>query len=417
MMSRRSAECGSHRLPAVLATLLMLSGPGCASVSLLNLKTDKVAMADAAHPAIEILAIWQAAEGPGPKGIPVRGFAGQIFFFSQDRETPVAVDGEARIYVFDDHGTSQQQVQPLHQYDFDRASWTAHLQNSKIGPTYGVFIPYPRNDYHQAVCSLRIRFSAPKTRPLYSPSSTIVLPGPPLKPEAEVAQVSPLDSLAKKLQAQPQRTWQKPNLGTEPTPLNLAAQQTPNQLAPGQLAPSQSPADTLPPDQLSRTRFAPAQVALAQATAAQMAAANQPTQQFADPSQTQMNQTQMVPTPIGGPTGSYTNGRYTSIQTGQAARANSILQTSATTADPIPMAPAEFGGSQETPLGYANSGQPGVVPPSGRIRLQAAAPLVTHAYWSSESAGSGNAENVPSGEVQPPQSFSHQNHPLADQEQ
>jgi hypothetical protein len=207
----------------------MLSGPGCASVTLLNFKTEKVPTADAEHPAIEILAIWQAAEGPGPKGIPVRGFAGQIFFFTQDRAAPVAVDGTARIYIFDDHGTVEEQARPLHQYDFDRGSWAAHLQSSKLGPTYGVFVPYPRNDYHQAICSLRVRFSAPKNRPLYSASSTIALPGPPLNPETAIptVQASPLDGLTKKLQARPQqaaRPWQNPTLGTGPKPFNTDPQ-------------------------------------------------------------------------------------------------------------------------------------------------------------------------------------------------
>jgi hypothetical protein len=202
-------------------------------MQLLNLKTDKVPTADAEHPAIEVLAVWQAAEGPGIGGIPTRGFAGQLFFFTQDRAAPVAVDGKARIYVFDDHGSAEQQTRPLRQFDFDRQSWTAHLQSSKLGPTYGVFIPYPRNDYHQAICSLRIRFTpTTKGRPLFSTSSTIVLPGPPLKPEAEMAHASPLDSLAKKLQSQSLKAAWKPALvdtDARPFAMNpqIAGAQTP----------------------------------------------------------------------------------------------------------------------------------------------------------------------------------------------
>ncbi len=224
--SKAESGRGSRRLPALLAAVLMVSGPGCASLQLLNLKTEKIPAADAEHPAIEILAVWQAAEGPGPGGIPTRGFAGQIFFFTQDRAQPVAVDGKARIYVFDDHGSNEQQARPLRQFDFDRQSWAAHLQNSKLGPTYGVFIPYPREDYHQAICSLRIRFTAPKGRPLFSQSSTIVLPGPPLSPPTEVTQNSRLDALAKKLQAQAQTkpAWTPRQLNTDPNPIAMNPQ-------------------------------------------------------------------------------------------------------------------------------------------------------------------------------------------------
>jgi hypothetical protein len=235
-------------LPAALAVLLIFTGSGCASFTLLNLKGEKLPTADAAHPAIEVLAIWQAAEGPGAGGIPTRGFAGQIFFFTQDHAAPVVVDGKARIYIFDDHGTAQQQARPLHQFDFDPESWRAHLQNSKLGPTYGVFIPYPRSDYHQAVCSLRIRFTSATGAPLYSASSTIVLPGPPLK--TETVQASPLDSLAKKLQqrSQTSQPWRTPVIDTEPKPFN----NDPGIVATQYLVPSGAGPSTIPSGQQER---------------------------------------------------------------------------------------------------------------------------------------------------------------------
>jgi hypothetical protein len=241
MMSPRSLNRRAARaLPAVCAAILMVTGPGCASLDLFNFK-DKVPTADAEHPAIEVLAIWQAAEGPGLGGVPTRGFAGQIFFFTQDRAQPVAVDGKARIYVFDDHGTVEQQARPLRQFDFDRQSWTAHLQSSKLGPTYGVFIPYPSNDYHQAVCSLRVRFTPMKGRPLYSQASTIVLPGPPAKSEPETAQATPLDNLAKKLQTRTARTWSTRAADTEPRPLSQNSQFAAAQPAPASVATPDAP--------------------------------------------------------------------------------------------------------------------------------------------------------------------------------
>ena len=154
-------------LPALLAAVLMLSGPGCASMQLLNLKTDKVPTADAEHPAIEVLAVWQAAEGPGIGGIPTRGFAGQIFFFTQDRGHPWPSMAKLASTSSTTTALPSNRREPLRQFDFDRQSWTAHLQSSKLGPTYGVFIPYPREDYHQAVCSLRIRLHTAQRSPAF----------------------------------------------------------------------------------------------------------------------------------------------------------------------------------------------------------------------------------------------------------
>jgi hypothetical protein len=364
MMSRRTSSCGGRKLPTILATLLLLSSGGCASLTALNFKTDKIPTADAQHPAIEILAIWQASEGPGPKGIPVRGFAGQIFFFAQDRATPVVVDGTTRIYLFDDHGSVEEQARPLHQFDFDRASWAGHLQSSTLGPTYGVFIPYPRNDYHQAVCSLRVRFTTPKTRPLYSVSSTIALPGPPMNPET--AQNSPFSSLAKKLRGQPQlaRSWQSPSSSPELGSLNRDSQ----------------------------LLAAQPQVAAAQ-----------------------------LPSPVAATSGSSSNSYslspYTTVQTAQSARANPIIQTAGTMGATVPgtlsdaMAPAtSLVGTNS--VGYADLSPQGAAPSSGRIRLQAATPAaVTHASWSSDTDGR-NAEDQR--DVLSGQSPSHANHPLAD---
>jgi hypothetical protein len=358
---------GNRKLPAFVAALLMLCGTGCANLTLLNIKTEKIPTADAEHPAIEVLAVWQAAEGPGPKGIPTRGFAGQIFFFTQDRATPVAVDGTARVYIFDDHGTLQDQARPLHQFDFDRESWKGHLQMPKIGPTYGVFIPYPRADFHQAVCSLRVRFTPTKGRPLYSASSTIVLPGPVAKAGTDAAQVTALSMLAKNLQTQSQsaRPWQAPSVATQPPNMD------------------------------------------SQAAAAQQTAQASPTPYSSGTSSQMENAQFQYSQPANGP------GTYSTAQAPQGARVNPIMQTAGT------MPPAVG-----APTGWPNSpGNVGDVPemraadavqPSGRIKLQAATPIPTNGDWPSGNEGAGSADDERSavGSTGPP--ISHVNHPLAD---
>jgi len=166
---------------AAVALLVLGIAPGCAGLPLLDWKAAKIQTADAKNPAIEILAIWQPTEGPGAKGVPTRGFAGQIFFFTQGQPAPAKVEGAVRIYLFDDRGTVAEQAKPIHQYDFDRQAWAAHMRPSTIGASYGIFIPYPRDDFHQSSCALRIRFTPAAGPTIYSPMSTIVLPGPMTK--------------------------------------------------------------------------------------------------------------------------------------------------------------------------------------------------------------------------------------------
>jgi hypothetical protein len=162
--------------------LLLLLTPGCASLPLFGLTTAKVERADAKNPAVEILALWQASEGPGPNGVPIRGFAGQIYFFTQSRHAPVLVDGKVRIYLFDDHGSMKDQARPIGEYDCDSANWNARAHDSTLGPGYAVFVPYPRNDFHQCTCSLRIRFTPTAGSTIFSPPASVLLSGPPAKP-------------------------------------------------------------------------------------------------------------------------------------------------------------------------------------------------------------------------------------------
>ena len=63
-----------------------------------------------------------------------------------------------------------------------RGTGTRHAHSSTLGPGYAVFIPYPRNDFHQATCSLRIRFTPTVGPTIYSPTAAVVLTGPPQKP-------------------------------------------------------------------------------------------------------------------------------------------------------------------------------------------------------------------------------------------
>lgn len=177
---------------ALVGLTTLLSTAGCANVPFFGNKSNKIEQADAKNPAVEILAFWQPSEGPGPKGVPVRGFGGQLYFFTQAKGTPVAVDGTARIYLFDDHGSVKEQSQPIATFEFDAAHWKNGAHNSALGPTYSIFVPYPRNDYHQTTCSLRVRFKPAVGPTIYSDPTTVVLSGPAAKSDnGDVGNIQP----------------------------------------------------------------------------------------------------------------------------------------------------------------------------------------------------------------------------------
>jgi hypothetical protein len=140
-------------------------------------KMARLPTASEKHPVMEVICLWEQAEGTGLDGLPCRGFAGQLLFFAQGRTPPVRIDGNVRIYVFDDQGTPEEQEYPIHQFDFDAKAFQAFLTNTNIGAAYQLFIPYTRKGGHRATCSLRVRLTPEHGAPVYSKMARVELAG------------------------------------------------------------------------------------------------------------------------------------------------------------------------------------------------------------------------------------------------
>ena len=163
----------------VLFGCFMVLMSGCASGGFLGASKHDFPKADAENPATRCLDLWEPADGKGLDGRPARGFAGQIFFFTQNprSRTPVEVDGDVRIYVFDDQGTPEEQAKPIHQFDFIGGAWRKYLVDTQFGPAYNIFIPYVRKGSHQAQCALRVRLTPPDGSVVLSDMADVTLKG------------------------------------------------------------------------------------------------------------------------------------------------------------------------------------------------------------------------------------------------
>ncbi len=160
---------------SLLACWLTLTAVGCATFDLTNIDL-RSRKATARRPAIRIVCLWEPAEGRDPKGVPCKGFAGQILFLTSS-SLPVSVEGDVRVYLFDDQGTAEDQAKPLHQFDFDTGAWSQHYSYGTLGPAYNVFIPYMRRGNNDATCALRVRLT-PTTGPaIFSDMTSIKLLG------------------------------------------------------------------------------------------------------------------------------------------------------------------------------------------------------------------------------------------------
>lgn len=160
-----------------LWALLML--PACSSPLDLGLwKREKPLLkADADHPVSEIIGIWQPGEGPGLDGLPSRGFAGQILFFARGYKEPVITNGDVSIYVFDDFGDTEEQQKPIHIFNFSAGAWQKYSRESSLGASYQVFIPYTRPGNHGADCQIKVKFTTPEGKPVFSRDAHVLLSG------------------------------------------------------------------------------------------------------------------------------------------------------------------------------------------------------------------------------------------------
>src|SRR5262245_50132636 len=157
--------------------LLLVAPAGCATSGLLKTSKSDVPKSGPKNPVIRILGVWEPAMGPGLEEKTTRGCLGQIYFFSQGSDLAAMVDGDVRVYVFDDEGSAEEQTKPLHEVNFPAASWNALLTKGPLGATYNVFIPYIRPGNHEAKCSLRIRYKPANGPIAYSDFVNICLEG------------------------------------------------------------------------------------------------------------------------------------------------------------------------------------------------------------------------------------------------
>lgn len=173
----------SSRLLILSAVVGCLLPSGCASLpaSMPRMpwaaEKEEMEFATAREPAAEIVCVWQPARGKGLNGVPSRGVGGQLMFFTRSKAEPVAVEGDVRIYLFDNQGTVQEQAQPIHQFDFPAEQWSSYLAMGNLGPSYNVFIPYTRGGHKQVECTLQVLFKPQDGPAVYSDLASMTLPG------------------------------------------------------------------------------------------------------------------------------------------------------------------------------------------------------------------------------------------------
>jgi hypothetical protein len=166
-------------LTLLLAVIAGSSLSGCTKINLSQMWQEyNTPVADNRHPVLDVMCLWEEAEGHDLEGMPTRGFAGQILFFTVARNAPARVDGDVRIILFDELGVNGDASLPLHQFDFPGAAWNQFQTTTNFGAAYQLFIPYTRKGADRANCQIRVRYTPKEGKTVYSRPCNVTLSGP-----------------------------------------------------------------------------------------------------------------------------------------------------------------------------------------------------------------------------------------------
>ena len=169
-------------LPTCLVILTFL-GTGCTSLQPSSLKLSSLAWwdrePDKPEPQIpdRLVTTWvdTVKHTPGQKS--ERGFGGRILFFSKESSEAVAVEGQLVVYAYDESEGDPSRVEPTRRFIFPAEQFEKHQSESRLGPSYSVWLPWDKVGGPMKNVSLITRFE-PKGAPLIvgEPTSHL-LPG------------------------------------------------------------------------------------------------------------------------------------------------------------------------------------------------------------------------------------------------
>jgi len=89
---------------------------------------------------------------------PKRGFGGRLLFFNEASEDAIRVAGQLVVYAYDDSGRMAHETQPTRRFVFPTEQFTRHESESKVGPSYSVWLPWDEVGGAQKNISLIARF-------------------------------------------------------------------------------------------------------------------------------------------------------------------------------------------------------------------------------------------------------------------
>ena len=118
-------------------------------------------------PITKVVCLWEPGAGRVPEG-PSRGVLGQLMFFSGSDRSPQEVRGTVTIYMFDNHGSTEQQSKPVLKLVLTPQELAAVHSESILGHAYNIPVPYPKKHRLETTCTMRVKYTSPSGNVAYS---------------------------------------------------------------------------------------------------------------------------------------------------------------------------------------------------------------------------------------------------------
>ena len=163
---------------ATLLTLVALA-PGCSTMDLKPVWPLPGAEPKPQVPS-KISDLWTETILSQPGHAPVRGFGGRIVFYDESEKKATAVEGTLTVYAFDAAEADPVHVSAERKFVFRAEDLKKHYSNdSKLGPSYSVWIPWDLMGGPQRDLKLICRFEAKSGEVALSQPSRQTLSGTP----------------------------------------------------------------------------------------------------------------------------------------------------------------------------------------------------------------------------------------------
>ena len=127
---------------ALLPSLVTLAATGCTPLDLHQMRLPWQEKKDEFKPPERIVTFWSDTVLHQPEKPAIRGFGGRVFFYGEDKSTPIEVDGSLAVYAFDADHYDPSNQRPEKKYVFSAEQLKEHFSKSDMGPSYSVWLPW-----------------------------------------------------------------------------------------------------------------------------------------------------------------------------------------------------------------------------------------------------------------------------------